>query len=70
MSRELHPSKLEAELSATLHQDGPQPDDNHDLIYTTWQELRVVRKIDLNLMTLSFVLCKLIDVWRFPTTRD
>lgn len=61
MSSELTSSKLGAEMSATAQQEGPsQPNDNHAWDHTA-QEARVVRKLDLNLMTLFFVLCKLLN---------
>ncbi|KUI56366.1 hypothetical protein VP1G_03750 [Cytospora mali] len=56
MSKGPDSPKLEANVSATSPQDGPQPDDSLASDHTTRQEARVVRKLDMNLMTLFFFL--------------
>lgn len=49
-------------VSATSQPEGSQPDEVNHVLGPTAQEARVVRKLDLHLMTLFFALCKSLDV--------
>lgn len=65
----------EKEISPTLEPDTPatsQPDESQDghshgntAVHTAREEARVVRKLDLNLMTLFFFLCEYTNTSRF-----
>lgn len=56
MSNEKTPSTLEADESAVSQPGGAESQDGSLTSYTHEQEVRVVRKLDWNLMTLFFVL--------------
>jgi hypothetical protein len=62
MSQATTPDSPKSEAHVPASSQPAKPQDGHDhssaVYYTPQQEARVVRKLDLNLMTLFFFLCE------------